>query len=205
VTKLTEVRLTKPVMFENEYRFDKSTLISKFEKISNNPNFIKGAKPLLSGNGSGTSYNMSKDPIDWQPHLWIELTDFVTWIKEQATEIFKIWKFEYTNPIIDNSWVNRHQKDGSTGSHYHHFCDLVVTAYVQAPIQSGNLIVTDPLEYHWLGFRSYINADISHGNRILSKDNKVLFFAPFLRHETEINQTNEDRWVMSFNIKTGPK
>ena len=210
MTTSKEINITRPLVFEDTYNFNKTILLPKCLQQAQSPGFTSNKEPLMIG-AVGTSAtasvnnginNIVTDPN--QPHYWPELSHFTSWMLNKADEIFKMWQFEYSGIEIVKSWVNRHQQGGWTNAHYHLYSDLVVSAYIQAPQGSGNLVITDPMEYHWMGHRTSINTDILLGNSIPVRDNTVLFFAPFLRHHTEINQTQQDRWVLSLNLRTVP-
>jgi uncharacterized protein (TIGR02466 family) len=207
---MNEVRITRPLVFEDTFNFNKGALIPKFEELSKGPNFNWSADPLMNGSAGTSAIPSVQNGIthvndnSTHPHNWPELSQFVNWVLDKADKIFKEWKFEYGGIEITKSWINKHQQGGWTNSHYHHYNDLALVAYIQAPENSGNLLMTDPMEYHWMGFRSYINAEILMGSSIPVRDNKVVFFAPFIRHGTEKNHSNIDRWALSMNIRTIP-
>jgi hypothetical protein len=210
MTTSKEIKITRPLVFEDTYDFNKIILLPKCLALAQEPHFNSKKEPLMMGS-AGTSAkadlinginNISRDPD--QPHLWPELNHFVSWVRNKARGIFDEWRFEYSDIEITKSWINRHQQGGWTNAHYHLYSDLVVSAYIQAPLGSGNLVITDPMEYHWMGYRAAVNTDILLGNIIPVEDNTVVFFAPFLRHHTEINQTQQDRWVLSLNLRTLP-
>jgi hypothetical protein len=51
-----------------------------------------------------------------------------------------------------------------------------------------------------MGYNTTRNYEIPTGQPIAVEDNKVLVFAPFIRHATEKSNSDEERWVISMNI-----
>jgi hypothetical protein len=185
-------------LFESSFPFDQATIISKCENYAkNSPTFNQFNDQLEVGNAGSTAGNFEN-----MPHTWPELRDFLGYATECARKILESWKFVYDDIGINRSWINRHQKGGWTNWHAHHHADLVLVAYLKAPPNSGNLVLADPMEYHWSGMP--VDLSNNHGRSFIIKTetNKIVFMAPFIRHSTETNNSDEDRWVLSVNFKT---
>lgn len=188
-------------LFETSYPFNQTEIIAKCEDYArNSPNFNNFNDHLEVGDAGSTATN-HKNP----PHTWPELRDFFGYADQCARKIFESWKLVYDNIGITRSWVNRHRRGGWTNWHTHHNSDLLLVAYFKATENSGNLILADPLEYHWAGVP--IETPVNHGHSftVKSETNKVVFMAPYIRHCTESNNTDDDRWVLSVNYKTSIK
>jgi uncharacterized protein (TIGR02466 family) len=198
-------------MYEGTYNFDKKILIPLCEKLANDtPGFDTILQESLEIGAAGSTAagihsSKANELFYQQPHKWPELKDFTNWIIAHATQILKSWEFQFDNVVIVSSWTNRHRKGGFTNWHQHYHTDLNVAAYLQAPPDSGNLLITDPLEMHWAGYPVYRNHDFRGGYVLTAEDNKVYFFPGFLRHSTEASKSDEDRWVITYNIKTTRK
>lgn len=185
--------LGKPLVFESTWRFNQSVLIPKCEKLAEtSPGFDSNNEGLEIGNAGTTAKNK-----DEMPHTWPEMKSFVSWIYSNADVILQKWGFVYDSLIITDSWINRHRRGGWTNWHVHKNTDLVVAAYISAPPGTGDLLMTDPLEPTWFGYPT----DQS-GYKFPAITDKVYFFAPFILHGTEINRTDQERWVLSLNIKS---
>jgi uncharacterized protein (TIGR02466 family) len=190
--------LGPPLLFDGHYKFNKEQLILRCEKTAaETPDFVNLGRGLEIGDAGSTANNK-----DAQPHTWAELRDFSYWAKDNAHEILtKKWGFNYNRVEITKSWVNRHGKGGWTNYHVHHFVDIVMAAYISAPKDCGDIRLVDPLEYHWAGYPTSQNIKVQHGYPVPVSDGTVLFFPPWIRHGTEQNRSDEDRWVMSFNFQ----
>jgi hypothetical protein len=205
---LQSIRLGPPLIYEDTYSFNKAVLIKRCEDLAaNTPGFGKLIQSLEIGNAGTTAvgqYEGSTKRVamqENQPHTWPELAEFSKWALNQAKVILKSWEFEVEGVGIGNSWVNKHGRGGWTNSHVHFGASLSLAAYIQADERSGHLLMVDPLEYHWSGYpNDRRSPNRTGGYRLPVEDNKVYFFAPFIRHGTEQSQSDQDRWVLSINF-----
>jgi uncharacterized protein (TIGR02466 family) len=186
-----------PLIFEEDYTFDKSVALPKLEKITSiSKDFDNYGGTLELGNAGSTAGN-HLHKIHEQP----EFDDFSTWALKKAHNILSYrWNFEFDYIEITRSWSNRHKKGGWTNYHTHANCDLVLAAYVQAPPECGDLVIIDPMENHWFGMSTKMNSRSPLTYNYPAQDNRVYFFAPFLRHGTQPSNADEDRWVISMNF-----
>lgn len=191
------IRLGAPLIFEDEYIFDKSVLIPKIEMYAENTNSFYYDNPIEIGNAGSTAFEWNS-----QPHTWPELQGFIQWLGPVASQILQSWEFDFTDIVIINSWVNRHRKGGWTNFHVHHGAHLTLAAYIQADENSGDLIIEDPLDIHWMGYPAIKQSRKDGGYKLPILDNKVYLFSPFLRHATEPSRSDQDRWVLSINLQT---
>jgi uncharacterized protein (TIGR02466 family) len=195
------VKLGLPLAFEGEFDFRQADILKKIEeKIGTHsfrPNYRGGKNYELEVGDAGSTAAIQADP----PHTWNELKRFNNYVERQAAKIFEIWGLPFKKIIIDSSWFNRHGQGGMTNYHVHAGADLVLAAYIKAEPNSGNLLMIDPLEYHWFSTKSLRLRDMLEGDSMPVASNKVYFFAPFIRHATEPNESGEDRFVISYNIQ----
>lgn len=205
---LQPIRLGPPLLYEGSYKFDKAAVLKRCTALADaTPGFDSTMQNIEIGDAGSTASGQfagsTKDAVtqEGQPHTWPELDGFVKWMIKEIPLIMKDWEIPAEGIVITNSWVNRHRKGGWTNWHIHHGAKLCLAAYIQAPKNSGHLLMVDPLEYHWEGFpNDSRNVNRTGGYRLPVSDNKVYFFAPFLRHGTEPNYSDEDRWVLSMNL-----
>lgn len=195
---LRGMKLGPSYVFETEYKFDQSTILPKLEDFVNGiDGFSTFNKTLEVGQaGSSASYFSN------MPHTWPEFSDFVGYAGHCAKMILDSWKIIHDEIVITRSWVNRHKRGGWTNWHSHYHADLVAAVYLKVPPKGGNLVIADPMEYQWGGLAKQTDEKYGHAHRIPVHTNKVIFLAPFVRHCTEENQSDEDRWVMSINFKS---
>lgn len=205
---LQGIRLGPPMIYEDQFEFDKSIIIPKCEALAKEtPNFETAFQTSLEIGAAGSTAagqhapnRMSLGPK--QPHLWPEMKGFVNWALPIVKRILVEWEYDYERVAIVNSWVNRHRKGGWTNWHVHNNTDLAIAAYIQAPPNSGNLLMADPMEYYWSGYNAYRKVNGAGGFTLPAEDNKVYFFSAGLRHSTQPSESDDDRWVMSMNFKT---
>ena len=81
--------------------------------------------------------------------------------------------------------------------HYHNQCPMVVSCYLKAPNKSGNFEYRDPLEYHRWG--SPGEPQMSLWKEIKVETNDIIVFPGWLKHRTQVNQTDEDRVCLTIN------
>jgi uncharacterized protein (TIGR02466 family) len=104
------------------------------------------------------------------------------------------WKFE-------NSWSNIYPADAFVPLHDHRGLHWSGVYYVQAEERCGDLILVDPKEY---ALANEPENTMYRGNndfRVEPTPGKVLIFPGYLKHETAPNKSNNDRIIISFNIK----
>jgi hypothetical protein len=189
-----------PIVYESTFQFDPKILIPKFEELAKNPkfkNFGGASIGLELGDAGSTAF---EETTELFPHNLPELKEFSDWVVKCSKEIFDEWGIPSEEPKINRSWVNKHSTGGWTNWHIHENVDLVLAAYVQAFPGSGDLYMVDPLENYWFGMRTTRNNVLPCTSKVPVVSNKVIFFAPFIRHATAKNQTSVDRWVISLNI-----
>lgn len=186
------IELFPPLIWKFSYNFKYDELESKIENLFS---LVKVNSNLEIGNAIST---VSISP-EKQPHSWPELEIFQEWLGERIFEIRKIYNFQYNNSEVTNSWVNRHYFGGETIEHTHSFSTFVVSCYLKCPENSGNIVFKDPLEYQKHSFP--IIPELSLYKEVPVKTNDVLIFPGWLKHRVQANQTNNERVVLTFNIK----
>ena len=151
--------------------------------------------PSLVTNGH-TSHQNKK-----QPHKIVEFKPYFDWLKLMATDIFRNgmgYSQKYHDYLISNSWVNVHEKGGITHTHNHTNTFMVAAAYLQMPQNGGFFMAKDPLEYVKGGF--YHDDPEWMWKEIPCVTGDVLIFPGWLQHKTQVNQSDEKRWVLTTNF-----
>lgn len=108
------------------------------------------------------------------PHNMDEFKSFYDWLTKNIGNDF----------FIVNSWVNLHSPGGSTMEHIHDNVSLVAAAYLNIPENSGYF------EYK----------DNSEWKEMPTVSGDVLIFPGKTTHRTQINNSSEDRWVITTNF-----
>ena len=125
------------------------------------------------------------------------LEDLFVFLQPRLQEIWTHWGYsnKITKPV--RSWVNVHKKTGKTMEHYHNQCPMVVSCYLKAPKKSGNFEYRDPLEYHRWG--SPGEPQISLWREVEVETNDIIVFPGWVKHRTQVNQSDEDRVCLTIN------
>lgn len=134
-----------------------------------------------------------------QPHGWQELSKFQNWLGAQIAEIRRANNFVIGHSEVTQSWCNRHCRGGYTEEHTHNFGTFVASCYLKCPTNSGNIEFKDPLEYHKNSYP--IIPELALYREIEVNTNDVLIFPGWLKHRVQPSRTDEERIVMTFNIK----
>jgi len=186
-----------PLIYKIDYKFDTKQLItlidtSLSETVENSY--------LESGNAFSSVMNQFN-----RPHYWPIVQQFLNELSPSINKILDSWQIERRPWYIGNSWANKHLRGGVTKDHHHGNHVAAVAAYISLPAKSGFIEFKNPLEYHW----SQSNL-IDHDGKSLwypveCSSNQVLIFPGWLRHRTQISESDEPRYIMSFNISQREK
>jgi hypothetical protein len=118
-----------------------------------------------------------------QPHTWPELAGFMDTIYSTSIELFGPISKEDFIKNIARSWANRYWEGSNITEHTHDGCDMVISAYVSKPPNSGNL------ELYYNG----------QWNEVEVNTNDVIVFAGCIPHRTQISQSKDPRVIISMN------
>ena len=92
-----------------------------------------------------------------------------------------------------------HPKGGITTEHHHGPCALVCSTYLNMPENGGYIHFRDPTDIY-KSFHSRMYEDNFTWRKIPAKTGDTLIFPSWLRHKTEPNGSDDDRWVMTTNV-----
>jgi uncharacterized protein (TIGR02466 family) len=186
------IHLFPSYIWKYQYDFNYEKLKTKIDRLFS---LVETNSKLEKGNAIST---VSVDQT-LQPHTWEELSEFQQWLGSTLEHIKDTYRFVERQSTVTQSWINRHGYDGITEEHNHNFSTFVVSCYLNCPLNSGNIEFKDPLEYH---FNSWpIEPEEILYKEIPVTTNDVIIFPGWLRHRVQPNQSHENRFVMTFNIK----
>lgn len=181
-----------PLVWKFSYDFD-LPLLSK--KIDNLFSQVEQNSVLEAGNAQSTvSVNQNL-----QPHTWMELRDFQMWLGGKIAELRNTYNFLISYSEVTQSWCNKHTRGGHTLEHVHNFGTFVASCYLSCPENSGNIEFKDPLEYHKGAWP--VIPELSFYHEVPVATNDVLIFPGWLKHRVQPSQSDQERLVMTFNIK----
>jgi uncharacterized protein (TIGR02466 family) len=181
-----------PLVWKYQYDFDWNVLKPKIDQLFE---LVDKNSQLEYGNALSTV----SLPQTIQPHGWSELRDFQHWLGEKIDQIRIENKFTVNHSSVSQSWANKHGPNGVTLEHSHSYTTLVAACYLQCPPNSGNIEFKDPLEYHKSSWP--IIPEESLYFEVPVQTNNVLIFPGWIKHRVQPNLSNQDRYVLTFNIK----
>ena len=136
------------------------------------------------------------------PKDWPELEEFYGYLQHILALVCDEWGYDPNwDRKISESWMNVHPKGGWTTEHHHQNVMFATTAYMNKPNNSGNFLVRNPLEV----FKKSEPTDTSYWRDekfwapIEVETNDVLIFPGWLTHKTEVNESDEERYILSTN------
>ena len=137
------------------------------------------------------NYNTSREFVEQTPY-------FKNVIKEHVIEYFR--EVNPRLPVIDfkitDSWVNFSEKGGYQNYHSHTFSDLSGCYYFQSTVDDGDIKFKSPSSAH-ISSSILLNKYVAHK----PLQGKLLLFPSFLEHAVMMNNTDNTRISVSFNIK----
>lgn len=190
--KVDLINLHGNYIFKIHYDFDFKTLRPLCKDIMNSasPDF-----PLVENGGSTHQHKM-------QPHKLPEFKDYFTWLKMMVREIAVHgmgYSTVYHKYSITNSWLNVHYRGGRTHAHNHSNTFMAAAAYLYMPENGGFIEAKDPLEdlkgFYYHDTHDWMWREIP----VVSGD--ILVFPGWLKHRTQVNNSNEERWVLTTNFE----
>lgn len=184
------------ILWKYQYEFNQTAMVDLFTRVKSHWSVKPGAVSLESGSALST-VRVGVHDADQQPHFSLEVVDFNSWLEPIINNIWSDCNFSQMRSEVSKSWFNLHSRTGQTLEHFHNRTDLVVSAYICCDDDTGNIEFRDPLEYHKMG-SSWHESQL--WKEVKVKTNDVLIFPGWLNHRTQINETDTDRIVMTYNI-----
>ena len=106
-------------------------------------------------------------------------------------------------PEMTGLWGMINPPGSRNGVHTHPYSYLSGVYYLKVPQNSGNLVFLEPKpQAEVLSPPKIKEASIylAHSVTWEPKENSLIFFPSWLQHEVQINNSNQDRDILSFNI-----
>jgi len=153
---------------------------------------------INNGKISKDNYILNKKPLaSLKKDILIELEKY----------FFDILKLKDVNINIVNSWsvINKPGQQSHTHNHLNSFCSGVL--YLKKPKNSGDLIFhrneltpTDNISPKLaMQFKEYNDFNCHHFTLPVNEGDLVLF-PSLMNHSTQVNNSNEDRLILAFNV-----
>jgi uncharacterized protein (TIGR02466 family) len=191
--KLIDVTPWEPMIIKAHFDgFNQKELIPICEQMIKN-------SPLKIQLEQGDAFSSVSN--ETMPHTMNQFKPFYNWLLPVVNHIIhkewgivNDWKFG-----ISNSWVNVHKKGGITIEHEHGQTTLVAAAYLNLPKDGGFIQFKDPLEY-LKAMRARPESSDRDFKTIPAITGDVFLFPGWVRHRTQPNNSDEDRWVITTNV-----
>lgn len=193
-----------PYLYKTSFKFDFSdslrNKIDNFVEISRKITKENNLETLEKNGGVTTA--LLNDPYFRGPHTWDEFTPLNMFLQDSVNEVLYEWGIDlHLQKQIEGSWVNVHPPGGYTDEHRHHSVLISCVFYLDVPEGSGDFLVRDPLEIYKLNLpvkNTYWDTELWKSVNV--KTNDLLLFPGWLQHKTERNNSNNNRYVITWNI-----
>lgn len=165
-------------------------ILPKLEDITSQPNKL----PLFIKNGSCSFHN--EDDAGKRLYEWIELKDFVSFLKTNLRDYLKSIDVDEQNVSVAGMWANRYPSGTHVEKHNHNPRNkegiLVIGAlyYLHKDDNAGNLVIDIPNHGHY-------NANMNEGDLII--------FQSTLDHWTTPNRSDKDKYIIGLELVVGEK
>tara|TARA_Y100000590_G_scaffold150593_1_gene172996 strand:+ start:1400 stop:2002 length:603 start_codon:yes stop_codon:yes gene_type:complete len=130
--------------------------------------------------------------------------EFINSIQNPLKELFNDmeWDLSKQKVRISSMWSIINKKEALNGRHIHGNNYISAAYYVKAPQKCGNIVFYDPRSaptfHHPITKKP--NQLNSNSHSITPKEGLLVLFPSYLHHSVEVNESNEERIVISFNI-----
>ena len=113
------------------------------------------------------------------------------------------WDKEKQTAKISNMWAIINTGGSANLRHQHGNSTISGAYYVRAPINCGDIVFYDPRPAPVYSHPNALNPNFLNAqvNGITPKEGSLILFPSYLDHSVNENQSNEERIVISFNIK----
>ena len=113
------------------------------------------------------------------------------------------WEKQKQTSKINNMWAIINTGGSTNLRHQHGNSTISGAYYVRAPINSGDIVFYDPRPAPVYSHPNVVNPNSLNAqvNRISPKEGALILFPSYLDHSVNENHSNDERIVISFNIR----
>ena len=113
------------------------------------------------------------------------------------------WENKNQNAKINNMWAIINVGGSANSRHQHGNSTISGAYYVRAPQKCGDIVFYDPrpAPVYWHPNASAPNSLNAQVNGVNPKEGGLILFPSYLDHSVNENQSEEERIVISFNIR----
>jgi hypothetical protein len=188
------VNLFPPLIYKFEFDFNFHDLADKIDEYMKR--ITKHSE--INENNALSSIHVNDD----QPHTWLEFFEFKNWLHKIILQLLEVNNFAQKNYTINNSCFVKHPPGASTKEHTHNPMVFTIVCYLNCPPNSGHPVFVDPLEYHKASYpiEGLYQRKKTH-KALPVRTNDVVIAHGFIKHYTQPNNSNEDRYILVMDIK----
>ena len=133
-----------------------------------------------------------------------EIADYINSIGPYINEslVDMGWDLKNQNVKITSMWSIINRNDATNARHIHSNNYISAAYYVKAPENCGNIVFHDPRSEPVYFHPKVENPNNLNTNIVSIKPEEglLVLFPSYLHHSVDVNRSNEDRIVISFNI-----
>lgn len=130
-------------------------------------------------------------------HTMPELAELCEYVTLKADELWHAYGLSTRyRPCIKETWINRHGIGGKTDVHYHSGSPISAAYYLEFERGNGDIQFINPLEYHQCHEPREDDSNIT----VEVEQFDLVMFPGVLKHATEHNSIDKDRYVLTFNF-----
>jgi len=180
-----------------------TSIIPSYEEV--NDRMHKYIKSLQSENPDGIS---KSNLLGWHsPDFDLEKEEpryFINSISNSLNTVFNDmgWNLKDQKTKITSMWSIINKRDASNARHIHSNNYISSAYYVKAPQNCGDIVFHDPrsvttFRHPLISKPNNLNTNVF---TVQPKEGLLVLFPSYLYHSVDLNRTDEERIVISFNI-----
>ena len=134
-----------------------------------------------------------------------EPQNFITFILPAIEQVMTDmnWEKQKQTAKINNMWAIINTGGSANLRHQHGNSTISGAYYVKAPLQSGDIVFYDPRPAPVYSHPNVVNPNLLNAqvNSISPKEGALILFPSYVDHSVNENLSNQERIVISFNIR----
>ena len=134
-----------------------------------------------------------------------EPQNFIAFVLPSIEQVMNDMNWDKKRQIakVNNMWAIINRGGSANLRHQHGNSTISGAYYVRAPINSGDIVFYDPRPAPVYSYPNVVNPNLLNAqvNGVNPKEGSLVLFPSYLDHSVNENLTNEERIVISFNIR----
>ena len=133
-----------------------------------------------------------------------ELISLLQDLRDDIRSLVNEIGMSFSSIEVTDMWAMINEKGSYNTSHIHGNCDLSGVLYIKCPKNCGNIVFENPIDMGSGVYEKMKNPEYANMYGAFSiepVENLLLLFHPNQRHYVDVNESDEDRISISFNMK----